>query len=96
MSADNWSQCPICHNLPEKYRNGIEHMYGVLPLDEFLALKEECERLKKEYTVREDYEFDLGSDGTLSVSYFGKCQTCGAEWEFTKTGIKHTKGDIRK
>lgn len=96
MSADRWSSCPICHNLPEKYRNGIEHMYGVVPLNEFLKLKEECENLKNESTVREDYELYIDNDGTLSISYFGKCDNCGAEWTFTKTGIEHTNGGSPK
>lgn len=84
MSADRWSQCPICAP-PEMTKDGIDNMYEVLPL----------ETKKREYTIREHFEFYLNSDGILSVSYFGKCENCGAEWDFSKTGIKHTKGVSR-
>lgn len=87
MSADAWETCPICHNRPEEYPDGIEHLYGKISLDEFLKLKAEIEQLEAEETVREDYEVGLADDGTAWVYLRLKCQTCGTTWKFKKSNI---------
>jgi hypothetical protein len=46
MSADAWENCPICHNRPEEYPDGIDQLYGKIPLDEFLELKSKIECLE--------------------------------------------------
>lgn len=89
MSTDRWSTYPICHNLPDQWRNGIDHLYGQLPQKNYLKVVAECKRLSEECTVREDYEIVLGDDGTVSIVYSGMCDNCGASWEFMKTGIQH-------
>ena len=49
-----------------------------------IALDDENE---DNYTVREDYEFILNEDGTLSIWYSGVCSNCGAKWEYIKENI---------
>lgn len=92
MSGDAWEQCPICNNLPEEWRNGIDHLYGKVPLKEFKEIETKYNKLKSEKTVREDYEVGLDNDGTAWVSFYLKCQTCGAEWKHSAKDIKHTSG----
>lgn len=94
MSGDNWKACQVCHNLPVKYRGGISHLYGKLPEEEYLALKNEHKELASIQTVREDYEFVFDHDGTLSVSYFAKCENCGVEWKYAKTKIEPKTGGM--
>ena len=88
MSADAWETCPICHNRPKEYPNGIAHLYGLVPAEEFLRLKGEIERCESEETVREDYEVYLSDEGFACVQLHMKCQTCGATWSFEKLDIR--------
>ena len=91
MSADSWERCPICHNRPDEYPEGIDHLYGKIPLEEFLELKDKLDALEEEETVREDYEVYLSDEGYACVAIYMKCQTCGAEWSFNKMDI-HMEG----
>ncbi len=88
MGADAWEICPICHNLPEEHRNGIDHLYGKIPQEDYDKLKKEIEKLRVIETVREDYELYLNEDGTAHIDFYAKCQTCGASWEFVTNNIK--------
>jgi len=44
------------------------------------------------YTVREDYEFILNDDATLSIDYSAKCDNCGAEWEYNNNHMVCKQG----
>lgn len=87
MSADAWGVCPICQNLPEEWRKGIDYLYGDIPLKEFKVVEEEYNKLKQIETVREDYEVGLNNDGTAYVSFLAVCEACGAEWVYSKKNI---------
>lgn len=88
MSADSWQTCPICHNRPEEYPDGIEHLYGELPRTEFLDLAKKLDTLSHIETVRLDYEVAIEDDGTASFWLNAKCVSCGTEW-FARTVINH-------
>lgn len=88
MSADAWETCPICHNRLNEYPNGIEHLYGKIPLDDFLKLEDELNKLEDTATVRVDYEVYLSAEGFACVELHMKCQNCGAEWIFKKLDIQ--------
>jgi hypothetical protein len=88
MSADSWQRCPICHNRPDEYPNGIEHLYGKLPLAEFLELSEELNEHADVETVRLDYEVDINDDGTASFWLNAKCMACGTKWS-ARAVIEH-------
>lgn len=92
MSADNWTFCPICHNLPEEWRNGTEHLYGVVSEQEYNEIKEKCQTLKDQETVREDYECSINVDGTASMWVFAKCENCGVEWSMRQENVKCKMG----
>ena len=87
MGADAWETCPFCHNRPEEYPDGIEHLRGEVSPDEFLKLENEIERREAEETVREDYDVSLSDEEFMCVWIRAKCLTCGATWEFQKTNI---------
>ena len=80
MSADAWRHCPLCNNLPEEWRNGIDHLYGTVSREQFKEIELKYNELKAVATVREDYECVLNYDGTANFSFFAKCQNCGATW----------------
>ena len=86
MSANNWTVCPICHNLPEEWRNGIDYLYGKIPRKKFQEIEKEYEALQIE-TVREDWNIGLDDDGAVSIHYSAECHNCGAKWHYKKTGI---------
>ena len=88
MTADSWQRCPICHNRPEEYPDGIEHLYGKLPLEEFLKLDKELNDLADTETVRLDYWVTIVDDGTASFWLSARCISCGTEWN-TKLVIEH-------
>lgn len=84
MSSDSWQRCSICHNRPEEYPDGIRHLYGKLPLDEFLKLDRELKRRADIETVRLDYEVTMQDDGTLAVWVSANCEACGTRWNVKK------------
>lgn len=84
MSADNWAVCPRCKARlrveMETERARVDAAYGVLPVDEFDAMRAAfIARAKAEppTTFREDYEFWGVEDGVLRIDYGGECQVCG-------------------
>jgi len=89
MSADAWEICPVCHNLPEEYRGGIDHLYGKISREEFSKLEKEIAELENIATVREDYELGLNDDGTAYIFFAAKCETCGTEWNYNNKSIPH-------
>ena len=94
MGADAWERCPICHNRPDEYPDGIDHLYGVLQRNEFAEQERKLIDLEDEEAVREDYEVGLSEDGTAYVQLYFKCHTCGAEWMLEQC-IDATKTDSR-
>lgn len=80
MSADRWDPCPICHNLPAEWRNGIDYLYRIVSKEEFEKSEAEYNKLKDKETVREDWDIGVNEDGTADVSFSAKCQNCGATW----------------
>lgn len=91
MSADTWEQCPVCHNRPEDCPEGIDNLYGKIPLEEFLAKKKTLDALEKQYVVRGDYGVSLNDDRTVSVDLCFVCTNCGATWEYEKDGIQRNE-----
>lgn len=89
MSADSWRVCPRCRQkeldrlgeLSERVSAG----YGVLPIEEFDALRSELAKgidERKIQTFREDYEFYGAESGEVKYSYSGHCQVCGLGVDF--------------
>jgi hypothetical protein len=82
MSADNWTQCPVCLAVAaKKYAAAkckLNEDYGKVPADAFIkrqhALKDPPQT---EDTLREDYEFGVCENGEFYVSYSCSCKQCG-------------------
>lgn len=88
MSADNWAVCPFCLAQAEAEKSILQSRvlddYGVLPIEEWDALRAEAAAELDENkltTFREDYEIYI-ADTTVHVTYSGHCQTCGAGVDF--------------
>lgn len=103
MSADNWTECPICNYKRKNAFKILESKYGKIPQVEYEELKKELEEdftdIDSEYKgepVREDYETGLDSKGLLLISYRGECERCGALWEFDKRNILPIDKDDRE
>lgn len=86
MRGSNSTECPICHNLREEWRNGIGYLYGTLSYKEFKEVETEYEDAMLIQTVKEDWVIGLENDG-LSINYSAKCDNCCATWHYSKTGI---------
>jgi hypothetical protein len=84
--------CPICNNLPEKYRNGIDHLYGKLTKDEFELAHIDFKALQNEYTLKVYHEVAISDtiENSLELSVFAICENCKSEWNF-KTNISPIK-----
>lgn len=92
MSADSWRRCTVCQNRPSEYPEGIAHLYGKIPQDEFLELSKKLEDLKDTETVRMDYELSIEDDGRMSIWASGVCSNCGAEWAHPMEYIQYKPG----
>lgn len=87
MSADNWTTCPRCTE--KEYQRiadlelRVSEGYGVLPLEEFDALREEV-RIgpRLEETFRENYDFYGADEGLITASYSGWCTACTLSAKF--------------
>lgn len=85
MGADNWAVCPRCLQNAEREKNArteeLRDAYGVLPIEEFDALRAIAEQPidhEKLLTYREDYEIGiLDGDPVFFIRYRGGCKTCG-------------------
>lgn len=81
MSADNWTECPQCVREIDRAFQADETLlasaYGILPLDEFDALRERVSSGPVyKSSLREDYEFWL-EGFELNISYKCSCKECG-------------------
>lgn len=92
MSADSWQRCPICQNRPSECPDGIEHLYGKIPQNEFLERSKKLEDLRATETVRLDYEVTIENDGRMSIWATGKCSNCGAKWTHKMEYVPHEQG----
>lgn len=81
MSADDWIECPVCHGLPEKLRNGYKQYYGKVSEEEYEKLKKEYESKSGEHPVRVDYEYTIGLDGEICLFFSAHCEKCNATWK---------------
>lgn len=88
MSADNWTTCHGCdlaaQQEVEKQRSIIADKYGTVKYAEYERVRSEAEkniewilRQSRGETFREDYEIHGADEGTVHVSYSGKCTECG-------------------
>ena len=101
MSADNWAVCPKCKHEAEKalavLAKQVSEGYGVLPVDEFDALRSklaegiDAEKLR---TFREDYEFYGAEDGQVTASYSGRCSECKTGLNFEETRGFYTRDPL--
>lgn len=89
MSADNWAVCPRCKERHEQaadaLRQTADQAYGRLPVEEWIALRNEAAAHAEPYEeqeFREDFEIYGAESGTVKVSYMGCCTRCGLHLEF--------------
>lgn len=87
MSADNWTACPACLDKARRHSENLKQQvidgYGKLPITEWDTLRAEAEKeVEIEQTFREDYEFWGAHEGTLHISYEGRCTVCGTGTKF--------------
>ncbi len=82
MSADSYFICPVCFGHSEKYRKGVDHLYGKVPQDEYETAKSEFIKEGLNGTMSAYHELTTGTDGKLLWNLFAKCDMCGAEWKF--------------
>ena len=83
MSADNWTDCPRCAKNHEvaygKRVAALEKAYGVVPVDEYMAMSGVVDRNvatgPPKNTLREDYEVGV-RDGKFICSYRCSCSMC--------------------
>lgn len=94
MSADNWAVCPVCLDAAitakEERQRIAREAYGAVPIEEFDRLRREAAPpVDREAcrTFREDWDFHLGQNGTLSYDYRGSCEECGAN--VSVSDVKH-------
>lgn len=53
MSGDSYDKCPVCKNLPEKWRQGVDHLYGNVTREEFANIEKEYNELIRVECIRE-------------------------------------------
>lgn len=82
MTADNWSQCPVCLAKAEKEyaaaKRKLNADYGKVPAEEFVARRDALRNPPQpEDTLREDYELGVCDNGKFYVNYSCSCTSCG-------------------
>lgn len=88
MSADRWAICPKCKKVANEARDKAirkaKATYGKVPEETYQAAIEEAgEPVVLKETFREDYQQGMDDDGTYSVSYAGRCNSCGFSHRYT-------------
>lgn len=100
MSADNWSECPLCKNKRVKALKQLQDQYGKVSQEEYETLKEELDNQHEDEfdgtPLREDYEQGVNSKGYCYIIYSGQCQNCGAHWRFRKENILPEDAEDKK
>ena len=83
MSADNWTQCPVCVKRyaaqAAKRIEAAQDMYGKATAAAFIAATEAAERFASsgiDNSMREDYDIGMDDSGVFSVDYRCSCD-CG-------------------
>lgn len=86
MSADNYSDCPRCHARRvreiEALRERHAKDYGKQDREAWLAASETLPKVPEFEPsdgegMRQDYEFYLRENGTLSIDFSAQCDECG-------------------
>lgn len=91
MSADRWSECPLCIKNKAPTRELMEEKYGKIPIEEYEKLQKEVKESYASYgdtPVREDYCIDIDKNGLLNINYSAECMRCRATWSFHQNSIK--------
>jgi hypothetical protein len=83
MSAENWTQCPVCTKKFIKERAGL---YGSVPEDIYLSEVDRVERAINAQNLREDYQIGIDLEGNFYVKYCGHCAICSFHYEFQTGG----------
>lgn len=90
MSADNWTNCPKCMKIAveekDKENKEAAESYGKVSEIEYIQILEKAQAdINMEQTLREDYEFYMEDDGTLTANYRARCDRCGFKHESNHT-----------
>jgi len=87
MSADNWSECPLCKKKQKELMNRVS-------AKQWSEIKEQFKHPEydTDEQVREDYEIYFDEKNNWVFKGHAECGVCGSEWE-TLTEIKPTEPD---
>lgn len=77
--------CPICKNLPEHLRGGIEQFYGKVPIEKWKELEEIQNRALSVHPLEEIIRTYENMDGSITIDFHAKCLNCDARWDFKKS-----------
>ena len=92
MSADTYRKCPVCKNRPDEYKDGIEPLYGKIPIEEFIEMEDRLKYLERVETVKIYYEITMEEDKTMSIDVSAQCEVCGAVWKLKEKDIPYDLG----
>jgi hypothetical protein len=97
MSADNWTECPVCQKAAEvrkeREKKEAEEAYGKVGRSVYAKLVEQAEKpIKLEDTMREDYEHGVlrgdrfhkkrDKECVFYIHYSCECKTCGFSFKY--------------
>lgn len=89
MIVDNWAICPQCLHEAEKASDerlrAVEEGYGVIPREEWEALRAKAEESidpESLRTFREDWDIYGADEGVVNIHYSGGCGKCGTRAKF--------------
>lgn len=99
MSADNYSECPLCKKRKEEEKAELEKQKDKVTFNEFISLENEFREKWIEYSkeaVREDYEQGVDDKGLAYAIFKAQCQDCGASWKIdVRDVLPEDKEDIQ-
>jgi len=110
MSADRWSECPICirnhkKKITEKIlllEKELNQNYGNVPKEKFYALQEKTKQkiqnlLNKqlEDSLMEYFTIGVSNQGLAYADYSGQCTVCKTQWSFKTDSFKPLKEKAR-
>lgn len=79
-----YRECPICKNLPEKLRGGIEQYYGKVPIEKWKELVEIQNKASAVRSLEEIIRTYENIDGSITIDFHARCLNCGARWDFER------------
>lgn len=80
-----YAACPICKNLPENLRNGINQYYGKVPIERWEELIKIRNKALCTYTLEKRIEIYENVNGSITIDFHARCLNCGARWDFKQT-----------